>query len=58
MSKKIKKKCCNKKQPCSKCPKVKKRKEMNIDLKNNFEIVEEGTTYEVPEYKVVEGNTV
>jgi hypothetical protein len=31
---------------------------MNIDLKEHFYIVEEGTTYELPVYEVVEGKGI
>lgn len=31
---------------------------MEIDLKNEFEIIEEGTRYALPEYKVVDGKGI
>ena len=34
------------------------KKRMNIDLKNDFEIIEDGVHYRIPEYKVVDGKGI
>jgi len=31
---------------------------MEIDLKEDFEIIEEGTTYRIPEYEVIDGKGI